>query len=67
MFGASPGEETAAVGFEISCFHVCARHHVCACAQQQSQGARGSFGCLVFQSNPKTTKIIWSWKGFSLL
>lgn len=61
MFGASPGEETAAVGFEIS------RFHVCACAQQQSQGARGSFGCLVFQSNPKTTKIIWSWKGFSLL
>lgn len=29
MFGASPGEETAAVGFEISRFHVCARAIMC--------------------------------------
>lgn len=56
MFGASPGEETAAVGFEISRFHVCARHHVCACAQQQSQGARGSFGCLCFSQTQKQLK-----------
>lgn len=40
MFGASPGEETAAVGFEISRFHVCAPSCVCVCATAEPRSPR---------------------------